>query len=54
MTEAKEILEIIFQEKILYTFLLIIMGGGFLYLLNTRGIHKGSKKDDDDFKIDLF
>jgi len=50
-----ESIEFLFQEKYLYTFLLIILGGGFLLLLNTRGIHKEKKdSDSDDFKIDLF
>ena len=49
-----EIVETLMQEEYLYTFLLIVLGGGFLLLLNTKGLYKGKGKDDDDFKIDLF
>lgn len=54
MEQLKDILEVIFQEEYILPFLLIVLGGGFLLLLNTRGLYKGKGKDDDDFKIDLF
>lgn len=54
MEQVKEIIEIIFQERYILPFLLIVLGGGFLLLLNTKGLYKGKSKDDDNFKIDLF